>query len=57
MTDMSMDYISQLEDMSVGCISKLQEEVQTLREENERLRKIIESERLTEEMQTLKRRK
>ena len=49
MTDMSMDYISQLEDISVGCISKLQEEVQPLREENERPWKIIESERLTEE--------
>ena len=49
MTDMSMNDISQLEDMSVGSISKLQEEVQRLREDNERLRKAIESERLTEE--------
>jgi hypothetical protein len=37
----------ELEDMSVSNISKLQEEVQALREENERLRMTIESERLT----------
>lgn len=49
MTDMTMTHISQLEDMSVSNISKLQEEVQALREENESLRMTIESERLTEE--------
>jgi hypothetical protein len=49
MTDMTMTHISQLEDISVSNVSKLQEEVQALREENERLRMTIESERLTEE--------
>ena len=48
MTDMSMNDISLLENMCDNSISKLQKELQTLKEENERLRNVIESERMTE---------
>ena len=52
MTDMTMTHISQLEDMSVSNISKLQE-IQALRGE----RMTIESERLTEGFKNYSRQK